>query len=491
MEISTEDSAESRVQAADISVESRLKREQLRIIERTSTPGLVSCSIGGFGLLWLALFWADTAAMRNALLGIVVCTTLMSAIWVGALRACRRDDLRRAFNAQFTANLIGTGLFFIFVDRGEILGLLTAFVGLSAGAMILKDWAQRRAAMITIAVILVSGAVGEIGVVEAIVLPPSVLYTAVAVAIIFGFRTPISAFRMFNDHLRASRADALRNEQLAREARDRADAQARTLADLTEELREFSYVVSHDLRAPLINVEGFASVLQESLDEFDAAVRREGTDGDHASMRDAWVAVHSEVVEALHFISSGTAKMNALISGLLELSRIDNRPSQESVVALAPLVDELVASMQHQIRARDVTVEVGPLPEVVGERLRLSQIFGNLIDNAIKYMPERAPREISVSFEEHADAFAFAVTDTGEGIAPEHRQQAFRPFKRLAGSQAAVGDGLGLAAVKRIVERHGGRIWIDDAPGGSGASVRFTWPRRVQSEAAVVTRAAA
>jgi signal transduction histidine kinase len=439
----------------------------------------------------LALFWADTVAMRNALLGIVVCATLMSAIWVVALRACRRNDLRRAFAAQFTANLIGTGLFFIFIDRGEILGLLTAFVGLSAGAMILKDRAQRRAALITTAVILTSGAIAELGLIEAIVLPPWVLYIAVVVAIGFGFRTPISAFRMFNEHLRASRADALRNEQIAREARDRADEHARALADLTGELREFSYVVSHDLRAPLINVEGFASVMQESLEEFDASVRRGGPDLDGPSLREAWLAVHSEVVEALHFISSGTAKMNALISGLLELSRIDSRPSQETVVALAPLVDELVASMQHQIRERDVTVNVGPLPEVYGERLRLSQIFGNLMDNAIKYMPARPPREISVSCDDQADAFAFAVTDSGDGIAPEHRQQAFRPFKRLSGSESAVGDGLGLAAVKRIVERHGGRIWIEDAPGGRGASFRFTWPRRGPVEPAVATSAVA
>ncbi len=464
------------------SVEAHLRREQLRIIERTSTPGLVSCVIGGAALLWMAFFWTDSAAMRNALLGIVVCTSLMSAIWVIALRACRSGDLGRAFSAQFTANLFGTALFFIFIDRGEILGLLTAFVGLSAGAMILKDRAQQRAAFITIAVILASATVAEFDVIAPIVLPPPVLYAAVVVAIVFGFRTPISAFRMFNEHLRASRAGALRNEQIAREERDRADAQARALADLTEELREFSYVVSHDLRAPLINVEGFAVVLQEALGEFNAAIRRGDMAADAATMRQAWIETHTEVVEALHFIAGGTGKMNALINGLLELSRIDSRPLAATTVALTPLLDELVASMQHQIRERDVTVTVSPLPEVVGERLRLSQIFGNLIDNAIKYMPERIPRQVTVSCDEGADGYVFSVTDSGGGISAENRQHVFRPFKRLGAAGSAVGDGLGLAAVKRIVERNGGRIWIEDAPQGPGVSFRFTWPRRALGE---------
>src|SRR5690606_28805736 len=94
--------------AADAaSVEAQLRREQLRIIQKTSTPGLISCAVGTVALLGLALFWTDSASMRNSLLGIVLCTTLMSAIWLVGLRACRRDDLSTAFSAQFTANMIG------------------------------------------------------------------------------------------------------------------------------------------------------------------------------------------------------------------------------------------------------------------------------------------------------------------------------------------------------------------------------------------------
>lgn len=469
---------------ATAAVEAELRREQLRIIERTSLPGLVSCSIGGLFLFGIAL--QDTyAPIRTALLGIIACTTAMAILWGIAIRGCREGDLRVAFNAQLFANLTGTILFFVFVDRGAILALQTAFVGLSAGAMVLHDRAQRRVAFLSIGVVLASAVAHELRVVEPIVLPAFVLYTAVAVAIVFGFRTPISAFRMFNEHLRASRAEALRSEALAREARDGADAQARALADVTEELRDFTYVVSHDLRAPLINIDGFSAVLRETLEDFDDRVRwadeAAGTgagDATAADLREAWRDAHDEVEESLHFISSGTAKMNALIDGLLQLSRIDSRPTRESNVALPDLLAEIVDSMQHQIRDREISVAIGDLPEIIGERLRIGQVFGNLIDNAIKYMPERPPRTIEVSCEEHPDSFVFSVVDSGDGIPAESREKIFRPFKRLESGAAAVGDGLGLAAVKKIVDRQGGRIWVEDNPGGPGASVRFSWPRR-------------
>jgi signal transduction histidine kinase len=471
------------------SVESELRRHQLQIIERTSIPGVASCVIGSLFLLAMS-FLEQYAPIRTAILGIVTCTTLMTIMWGFALHGCRHGDLRRAFNAQLLANLTGTILFFVFVDRGAILGLQTAFVGLSAGAMVLGDRAQRRVAFTSIGVVLGSAAVHETGLVAPIVLPDFVLYGAVAVAIIFGFRTPISAFRMFNEHLRASRGEALRNERLAREARDRADAQARALADVTGELREFTYVVSHDLRAPLINIDGFSAVLRETLEDFDDRVRSgEGSSADQ--LRAAWLEADTEVQESLHFIASGTTKMNALIDGLLELSRIDSRPAREASVGLPELLDEIVDSMQHQVRDRDISIDIGPLPEIVGERLRIGQVFGNLIENAIKYMPERAPRTISVSCEERDDAFLFSVVDSGDGIPVECRSKIFRPFKRLDSASGAAGEGLGLAAVKKIVDRQGGRIWVEDSPRGPGASFRFTWPRRAVPEPATAADSAA
>lgn len=461
-----------------VSGKDQVRHEQLRFIERTSVPGLVSCAIGGVILLSVA-FLPRYAAIRTSLLGTAICTFMMAILWGVAVRACRRGDLRRAFNAQLFANLTATVLFFLFIDRGAILGLQTAFVGMSAGAMVLGDRAQRRVAVTTIGVVLVSAGLHEFRLVDPIVLPSYILYGAVAVAVIFGFRTPISAFRMFNEQLRASRTTALRNEQEAREARNRADAQARSLADVTAELRDFTYIVSHDLRAPLINIDGFGAVLRESLEDFDRRVGEiEATaDGPVEELRAAWAEAHAEVDESLHFMGSGTAKMNALIDGLLELSRIDSRPAPEVTVQLPALLEEIVSSMEHQIRDRDISIDIGELPDIVGERLRIGQLFGNLIENAIKYMPERSPRAISVSCEDADGGYVFSVSDSGDGIPVDCREKIFRPFKRLESGAGVVGEGLGLAAVKKIIDRYRGRIWVEDSPGG-GACFRFTWPRR-------------
>ncbi len=121
--------------------------------------------------------------------------------------------------------------------------------------------------------------------------------------------------------------------------------------------------------------------------------------------------------------------------------------------------------------------------------LRVSQVFANLVDNAIKYMPERVPREIRVSCEEGEKTYLFSVTDSGNGIDLDLRQQVFRPFKRLDAKNSPAGEGLGLAAVRKVVELHGGSIWFDDAPSGQGASFRFTWPRPVDDGAVALDAA--
>ncbi len=472
-----------------LSVEARIRREQLRIVERTSLPGLVGASLGGVALLALA-FQPGYESARMALLGICVCIAIMSALWGGTIRACRRDDLVPALLFQLIANQMGTILFFVFIDRGAVLAVFTSMVPVISGAMVFDDRTQRRVTAIGITVLIGAAAVAEVRIVEPLVLPNVILYASVAVTIVLGLWTPISSLRLFNQHLASSRSDAMRNEKLACDERDRADAQSRDLENVSAELRELMYVVSHDLRAPLINIDGFSHLLKEVLEGFDENVRQLDPDDPTAK---SWAEAQDEVNESLHFISSGTKKMDALIKGLLELSRIDRGPIQNENVPLPELVNELVGAMQHQIRERDVTLEVGPLPEISGERLRISQVFGNLIDNAVKYMPEREPRMISVSCDERDKEFVFSVCDTGLGIDVAGRDKIFRLFQRLTAPNAAAGEGIGLAAVKKIIERHGGHIWVEDGANGVGANFRFTWPRhpRIEGDQAVEESVAA
>jgi signal transduction histidine kinase len=466
---------------------SSMRREQLRIIERTSVPGVVSALAGGVVLAVLA-FQPGFESIGRALPGLVPCLALMGGLWAYALYACRRNDLVGAIASQFAANMIGTVLFFVFVERGAILAIFTTLVALCSTAMVFDDRRQRVATAFAIVTTLGAAALGEARLVEAIVLPPFVLYAAVAVTVVFGYRNPISAFRVFGQRVASSRAEALKNEHLAREAKDRADAHARDLESLSAELRDFLYVVSHDLRAPLINIDGFANVLRDALEDFEREAERVGMNDPIAA---AWQRAKEETTEALHFISSGTRKLDDLIKGLLELSRIDQSPLREETVVLQDVVSDAVNAVGHQIRERDIDVEVGPMPDIAGERLRMSQVFGNLIENAVKYMPDREPRAIFVESEEDGDSFVFTVRDTGNGIPPDSRQKVFRPFKRLQPGGSVSGEGIGLAAVKKIIERHGGRIWIEDGRDGVGVSVRFTWPRRNGAATAVPSERAA
>jgi len=458
-----------RVQVA----EDETRRAQLHIIARTSRPGAVSAGLGGVLVGAYAAFGSAPEAARVTLAETAACAVVLAGVWAVALRACRRGDLDAAFAAQFVANLISSALFFLFVEDGAVLALTTAFVAVFTGATILGEEQQRVVRWSTTVTVLLAAAGHQLGLVEVIVLPPLVLYSASALGIILVFRTPVAAQRTFDEHLKASRVEALRLAHVANEERDRADAQSRDLAEVSEELRAFTYFVSHDLRAPLINIEGFAKVLEETLEEFDERIRRPGAD--LQTMLEDWRESHAEVVESLQFIASGTTKLNSLVGGLLELSRLDSRPPQDEEVALTPLLEQIVESLQHQIRERDITVEIGPLPTVVGDPLRLGQVFGNLIDNAIKYMPERTPREIGVSAEREAGDLVFVVSDTGEGIAADKRDAIFRPFHRLDAKKSPAGEGLGLAAVRKIVERCGGRIWVEDGPGGRGARFCFAW----------------
>ncbi len=445
--------------------ERQLQLEQLRVIEKTSVPGVAACGVGGLGVVAYALLWPAPEDSRGPLLVVAAFALAMAGVWSLAIWFCRTGNIRGAFTTQLIANAVVSAFIFIFIERGAVLAMLAAFVGMSVGAMIVEERALRLAGALTAVVVLGAAGVHEMQLVTPIVLPPILLYSAVAVGVIAGFRTPVDAFRMFGEHLKLSRDRALASEQDLRRERDRADAHAR-------ELRDLSHVVSHDLRAPLINIEGFSAVLHDAVNEFDEQVR----DSDEKT-KSAWDAKRVEIGEALHFIAGGTNKMGSLISGLLELARIETKPSDDQAVLLNPLLEEIEASIKHQIRERDIELAIDPLPTIFGDPLRVGQVFGNLIDNAVKYMPERAPRTIQVSCDQGEDAFEFAVSDSGHGIPEESRDAIFRPFKQIDPGGGAVGDGLGLAAVKKIVERSGGRIWVEDAPTGPGASFRFTWPR--------------
>lgn len=243
----------------------------------------------------------------------------------------------------------------------------------------------------------------------------------------------------------------------------------RELEAKSKEMRDFLHVVSHDLRAPLINVQGFSSALEEAIGDVDRMMTEHGASA-------AWTEQRDEIRESLDFILRGIAKMDLLVKGLLELARIDAGEARREPIDTNKMLRDIVDSLQFQIRERDITVHVDPLPPLVGDPIRIGQVFGNLIDNAIKYMKKDGERRIDVGCDEVDGFYRFRVRDTGPGIKPADQEKVFRLFARVGDHAGVHGDGIGLAAVRKIVEKHGGTIGVESEP-GKGSTFWFTVPR--------------
>jgi signal transduction histidine kinase len=261
----------------------------------------------------------------------------------------------------------------------------------------------------------------------------------------------------------------------ARQAVEEANAsleervQERTL-DLVranEEIQRYAYIVTHDLRAPLVNIVGFTSELEAGLklaQEYVAATANENADP--ATEADGvQSAVNQDMPEAIGFIRASTTKMDKLISAILKLSREGRRQLHPDRVDLKALIDATVASVQHQLEEHNVQIEVADrLPVIVSDRLALEQIFGNLLDNAVKYLAPGRPGEIRIAAADHGRTVLITVEDNGRGIAPEDHERIFELFRR-SGSQTVSGEGIGLAHVRALVRRLGGEITVESEVG--------------------------
>ena len=228
------------------------------------------------------------------------------------------------------------------------------------------------------------------------------------------------------------------------------------LRESNEEMQRYTYIVSHDLRAPLVNVMGFAGEL--------TAVR-----GD---IREALAAhpegsrIDDELNEALTFITSSVSRMERLIAAILKLSRDGRRTFRAERLEMVAVIRDLVASHQHQFEATGTTVDIAPgMPAIEADRVAVEQIFGNLIDNAIKYLDAARPGRVTVSGRMLGGGLArFDVADNGRGIEARDLTRIFDLFRR-AGVQDRPGEGIGLAHVKALSRSLGGRIQVASTPG--------------------------
>jgi signal transduction histidine kinase len=295
------------------------------------------------------------------------------------------------------------------------------------------------------------------------------------VAIILIAASTLRALRREANQLRLANAAV---EELNRELEGRVAARTADLEEANAEIQRFAYIVSHDLRSPLVNVMGFTAELEESAAAAARLVGRTEAAVPGLIAREDRELLVEDFPESLRFIRSSTARMDGLIRAILQLSREGRRTLSPERVELGMLMEELAASLQQQTETADAAIEIGTLPAIECDRVALEQIFGNLLDNAIKYLRPGIPGEIRVSAEETGPFVRVTVADNGRGIAAEDQERVFDLFRR-AGAQDRPGEGLGLAHVRALTRRLGGSIRLESTP-GMGSRFIVALPRHMR-----------
>jgi signal transduction histidine kinase len=255
--------------------------------------------------------------------------------------------------------------------------------------------------------------------------------------------------------LAQARAAAAAAYEDLRRGNERLDETVRIrTADLTaanDEIQRFAYIVSHDLRSPLVNIMGFTSELEQATQTLVGFAQAADWPG---PVRDAAMG---DIPEALRFIKASTSKMDRLINAILKLSREGRRTLASDRLAMGPLIEDMVATMRHQAKAADVDVTVGPMPTIWADRVAIEQIFGNVLDNALKYLKPDRPGRIAITSRSAGPMAIFDIEDNGRGIAERDFERVFELFRR-SGDQSVPGEGIGLAHVRALVRRLGGTI---------------------------------
>jgi PAS domain S-box-containing protein len=252
------------------------------------------------------------------------------------------------------------------------------------------------------------------------------------------------------------------------------------LRHLADELRQFTYIVSHDLRAPLINIRWFVKQLESAVEMLRPAIEN-GLELLPAHERQAAAEILAgNLPESLQFINSSVGTMNNLIERVLKLSRVGRVELFFQDIDMNELMDRVLDTFAHEIQRLGATVEVRALPKVTADMTAMEQIVGNLLGNAIKYRDPARRLEIAVSGNRFPDETVFVIRDSGSGVDQADLSRIFHAFERV-GRQDAPGEGMGLAYVRTLVRRHGGRIWCESEP-GAGSSFTFTIAHDLKNE---------
>jgi PAS domain S-box-containing protein len=221
------------------------------------------------------------------------------------------------------------------------------------------------------------------------------------------------------------------------------------------ELERFAYAISHELKTPLVTIAGFSGILAEDIEKG----RKE------------------KLCSHLQHITSAVTIMSVMLDELLDLSRVGRVNNTHETVSMRELIEDVVNMLEYQAAERGVKVEISPgMPDVIGDRIRLREVLQNLTENAIKFSAGFPDARVKVSWHDADPDPVFYVQDNGKGIDPGYHEKIFNLFERL--DPYVEGTGIGLTLVQRIIEEHGGKIWVESEGSGTGSTFYFTIPRQ-------------
>jgi PAS domain S-box-containing protein len=249
-----------------------------------------------------------------------------------------------------------------------------------------------------------------------------------------------------NDQLQMEITERKRTEEALKEY-------AQKLKRSNEDLERFAYISSHDLQEPLRTMITFTQLLER---------RYKGK-------------LDPDADEYIQYLVSGGKRMQALVQDLLEFSRVNTKGAGFRPTNATTVVDDALAFLHSKAHENGATITYDELPSVMADPGQLQMVFQNLISNAIKFRKPDVPPEIHISAQKQDGMIQFTVKDNGIGIEPQYFEKIFVIFQRLHGMDQYEGTGIGLAIVKRIIDRHGGRIWVESEP-GKGSTFHFTVP---------------
>ncbi len=233
---------------------------------------------------------------------------------------------------------------------------------------------------------------------------------------------------------------------------------ARSLAEKNKELETIVFVASHDLRSPLVNIQGFSKELEKACERIQSLLK--SSSGEGIDKTELNTLLEEEVPEAIEFIQAGVAKIDVLLSGFLRFSRLGRAALQIETLDMNAMLESIAQAMEFQFKQTGATLRIERLPDCKGDAMQINLVFSNLMDNALKYLDPKKRGLIKVSGVVEDGRSVYQVKDNGIGIEREHQAKIFEIFHRLNPNTTA-GEGLGLTIAQRILERMDGKIRVE------------------------------